>query len=49
MADLKKTGEKVRLRFVLVEDVARYVGGNGQRLHHHVVRALARRPRTASS
>jgi hypothetical protein len=38
--DLKKTGEKVRLRFVLIEDVARYAGGNGQRLHHHVVRAL---------
>jgi hypothetical protein len=39
-ADLKKTGEKVRLRFVLVEDVARYAGTNGQRLHHHVVRAF---------
>jgi hypothetical protein len=40
VSDLKKTGEKVRLRFVLVENVARYAGGNGQRLHHHVVRAL---------
>jgi len=40
IADLKKTGEKVRLRFVLVEDVAHYAGSNGQRLHHHVVRAL---------
>jgi hypothetical protein len=39
-ADLKKTGEKVRLRFVLIEDVARYAGSNGQRLHHHVVRAF---------
>ena len=38
--DLKKTGDKVHLRFVLVQDVVRYVGGNGQRLHHHVVRAL---------
>ena len=38
--DLKKTGEKVRLRFVLIEDVVRYQGGNGQRLHHHVVRAF---------
>jgi hypothetical protein len=25
---------------VLIEDVVRYVGSNGQRLHHHVVRAL---------
>jgi hypothetical protein len=39
-AGLKKTGKKVRLRFALVEDVARYVGSNGQRFHHHVVRAL---------
>jgi hypothetical protein len=38
--DLKKTGEMVRLRFVLIEDEARYQGGNGQRLHHHVVRAF---------
>jgi hypothetical protein len=37
---LKKTGEKVKLRFVLIEDVARYAGTNGQRLHHHVVRAF---------
>jgi hypothetical protein len=40
VSGLKKTGEKVRLRFVLVEDVVRYAGRNGQRLHHHVVRAL---------
>jgi hypothetical protein len=40
VSDLKKTGEKVRLRFVLVEDVVRYAGRNGQRLHHHVVRAF---------
>ena len=40
VSDLKKTGEKVRLRFVLIEDVARYAGNNGQRLHHHVVRGL---------
>ncbi len=39
-AGLKKPGKNVRLRFVLVEDVARYVGSNGQRFHHHVVRAL---------
>jgi hypothetical protein len=38
VSELKKTGEKVRLRFVLVEDIVRYAGRNGQRLHHHVVR-----------
>ncbi len=37
---LEKTGKNVKLRFLLVEDVARYPGGNGQRLHRHVVRAL---------
>jgi hypothetical protein len=40
VTDLKKTGEKVKLRFVLIEEVARYAGTNGQRLHHHVVRAF---------
>jgi hypothetical protein len=40
VSGLKKTGAKVRLRFVLVEDVVRYPGRNGQRLHHHVVRAF---------
>jgi hypothetical protein len=39
VSDLKEGG-KVRLRFVLVEDVARYPGRNRQRLHHHVVRAF---------
>jgi hypothetical protein len=39
-AGLKKTGKDVRLRFVLVEDLVRYPGGNGQRFHHHVVRAM---------
>jgi hypothetical protein len=38
--ELKKVGEKIRLRFVLVEEVVRYAGSNGQRLHHHVVRAM---------
>ncbi|HZT82438.1 MAG TPA: hypothetical protein VFA26_19575 [Gemmataceae bacterium] len=38
VSDLKKTGDDIRLRFVLVEDVVRYPGTNGQRLHHHVVR-----------
>jgi hypothetical protein len=28
------------LRLLLIEDVVRYNGGNGQRLHHHVVRAM---------
>jgi hypothetical protein len=40
VADLKKTGADVRLRVVLVEDVVRYAGRNGQRLHYHVVRGL---------
>ncbi|HXG09447.1 MAG TPA: hypothetical protein VNK04_06630 [Gemmataceae bacterium] len=40
VADLKKTGDHIRLRFVLIEDVVRYPGRNGQRLHHHVVRAF---------
>src|SRR5262249_3692582 len=40
VAEPKKLGGNVYLRFVLVEEVARYQGGNGQRLHHHVVRAM---------
>jgi hypothetical protein len=40
VSDLDKTGEKVRLRFALVEDQIRYVGGNHIRFHHNVVRAL---------
>ncbi|HEV2945934.1 MAG TPA: hypothetical protein VGX70_01070 [Gemmataceae bacterium] len=40
VSDLEKTGEKVRLRFALVEDQVRYVGGNQVRFHHHVVRAM---------
>jgi hypothetical protein len=40
VADPKKFGNNVYLRFLLVEEVARYRGGNGQRLHHHVVRAM---------
>jgi hypothetical protein len=39
-SNLSKTGENVRLRFVLVEEMARYPGSNGQRIHHHVVRAF---------
>jgi hypothetical protein len=40
VADLAKTGDRVRLRFVLVEDVVRYPARNGQRLHHQVVRSF---------
>ena len=38
--DLDKPGEKVRLRFALVEDWVRYKGSNGLQYHHRVVRAL---------
>src|SRR5262249_41528200 len=38
--DAKGAGKKARLRFVLIEDKARYAGNNGLRIHHHVVRAL---------
>lgn len=37
---LKKTGNDVRLRLALVQEMARFTGNNGQRLHHHIVRAL---------
>lgn len=37
---LKKMGESIRLRFVLVEKEVRYEGSNGVRLHHHVARAF---------
>jgi hypothetical protein len=40
VSDLKGSASKHRLRFVLVEDKVRYVGLNGVRMHHHVVRAL---------
>lgn len=39
-ADGLKASGAVRLRLLLVEDVVRYLGVNGQRLHRHVVRAL---------
>jgi hypothetical protein len=38
--DLEKSGDRIRLRFVLIEEVVRYPGHNRQRLHHHVVRAF---------
>jgi hypothetical protein len=37
---LKKPGEKVKLRLVLVEEWVRYLGGNGLPYHARVVRAL---------
>jgi hypothetical protein len=40
ISELEKPGEKVRLRFALVEEQVRYVGGNQVRFHHDVVRAL---------
>jgi hypothetical protein len=40
VSDLAAVGENVRLRFVLMEEVVAYAGGNKQRLHHHVVRAM---------
>lgn len=40
VSELSKTGEMVRLRFALVEELVRYPGGNGLRYHHHVVRAM---------
>jgi hypothetical protein len=40
VTDLVKPGEKVRLRFALVEDWVRYKGRNGLTYHHRVVRAL---------
>ena len=38
--DLDKPGDKVRLRFALVEDWARYKGSNGLSYHHRIVRAM---------
>jgi hypothetical protein len=40
VSELKNPGAKVHLRLLLVEEVVRYPGSNGQRLHHHVVRAM---------
>ena len=39
-SDLEKPGEKVMLRFALIEDRVRYTGGNGVRYHQQVVRAM---------
>ncbi len=40
VAGLEKPGEKMRLRLALVEEWARYHGGNGLTYHHHVVRDM---------
>lgn len=40
VSDLEKPGEKVKLRFAVVEPLVRYVGGNGARFHQNVVRAM---------
>lgn len=39
-SDLQAPGDKMMLRFAVVEDRVRYAGGNGIRYHHNVVRAL---------
>lgn len=37
---VNQPGGNVKLRLLLVEESIRYVGGNGIRFHHHVVRAM---------
>jgi hypothetical protein len=45
VADLQQTGEQVRLRLALVEEQVKYIGTNGMRFHHHVVRAMPGGPK----
>src|SRR5439155_104828 len=40
VSDLEETGNDVRLRLALVEEVVDYKGGNGIPSYHNVVRAL---------
>lgn len=40
VGDVKEPNDNLKLRVVLVEDTVKYVGGNGLRFHHHVVRAM---------
>jgi hypothetical protein len=40
VAALENSGSDKKLRFVLVEEVVHYGGGNKIRMHHHVVRAM---------
>jgi len=40
VADVAAPGKNTRLRFALVEERIHYVGSNGIRFHHQVVRAM---------
>ncbi|MFO0849365.1 MAG: hypothetical protein U0871_12545 [Gemmataceae bacterium] len=40
VSGMKEPGDKVKLRLVLVEETVKYVGSNGLRFHHQVVRDL---------
>lgn len=40
VSDLAEPGKDKKLRLLLVEETVRYVGGNGLRFHHQVVRAM---------
>ncbi|HXG09121.1 MAG TPA: hypothetical protein VNK04_04970 [Gemmataceae bacterium] len=40
VSDLERPAETVRLRLALVEEQVNYAGGNGIKVHHHVVRAF---------
>jgi hypothetical protein len=40
VTDLAKPGDKIMLRFAVAEERIRYLGGNGIRYHHMVVREL---------
>jgi hypothetical protein len=40
VAGAQPESEDLRLRMILVEDTVKYVGGNGLRFHHHVVRSM---------
>jgi hypothetical protein len=40
VSNVAEPSDKLRLRFALVEEQVRYVGGNNIRFHHHLVRAM---------
>jgi hypothetical protein len=40
VSNLEQPADMLRLRLALVEDSVTYTGGNGLKVHHHVVRAL---------
>lgn len=40
VANLRKPGPRTFLRFALTEELVHYAASNGQRLHHHIVRAM---------